>query len=161
MQKSDFERLFRYDAWANREAHRSIHAASGAPAKSARLLGHIVGAEWLWRSRLQEQESAWAVWPEVTLERCAAEIDALAQSWERYLADLREEDLGRSASYRNSKGEPWTSRVDDILTHVVMHSAYHRGQIAAEVRASGGQPAYTDFIHAVRRGLIGPRGGER
>ena len=42
----------------------------------------------------------------------------------------------------------------DILAHVVLHSAYHRGQIAAAVRAGGGEPAYTDMIHAVRQGLV-------
>jgi uncharacterized damage-inducible protein DinB len=41
-----------------------------------------------------------------------------------------------------------------VLTHVVMHSAYHRGQIATHMRASGQTPAYTDFIHGVRQGLI-------
>jgi uncharacterized damage-inducible protein DinB len=32
--------------------------------------------------------------------------------------------------------------------HVLLHSAHHRGQIAFELRASGQEPAYTDFIHA-------------
>jgi len=44
--------------------------------------------------------------------------------------------------------------VEDILTHVTIHSAYHRGQIASDLRAAGQAPAYTDFIHAVRLGLI-------
>jgi uncharacterized damage-inducible protein DinB len=44
--------------------------------------------------------------------------------------------------------------VQDVLTHVVLHSAYHRGQIASQMRAGGEQPAYTDFIHAARQGLI-------
>ncbi len=44
--------------------------------------------------------------------------------------------------------------MEDILTHVVLHSAYHRGQIASQVRSGGEQPAYTDFIHAARQGLI-------
>jgi len=35
-----------------------------------------------------------------------------------------------------------------------MHSTYHRGQIASAVREAGGAPAYTDYIHAVRQGLI-------
>ncbi len=30
----------------------------------------------------------------------------------------------------------------------------HRGQVASDVRASGGVPAYTDYIHALRQGLI-------
>jgi uncharacterized damage-inducible protein DinB len=45
--------------------------------------------------------------------------------------------------------------VDDVLTHVILHSAYHRGQIASAVRAGGETPAYTDLIHAVRQGLVG------
>jgi uncharacterized damage-inducible protein DinB len=35
-----------------------------------------------------------------------------------------------------------------------MHSAYHRGQAALEMRAAGIQPAYTDFIHGVRQGFV-------
>ena len=57
-------------------------------------------------------------------------------------------------TYKNSKGEAWTSAVEDILVHVTTHSAYHRGQIAADLRAAGIQPPYTDYIHAVRQGLI-------
>jgi len=44
--------------------------------------------------------------------------------------------------------------VQDILTHVLLHSVYHRGQIAADLRAGGAQPPYTDFIHAARQNLI-------
>ena len=50
--------------------------------------------------------------------------------------------------------ERFRSSLHDILMHVIMHSAYHRGQIAADMRASGAEPVYTDFIHAVRQGLI-------
>jgi uncharacterized damage-inducible protein DinB len=35
-----------------------------------------------------------------------------------------------------------------------MHSSYHRGQIAADMRAAGVTPAFTDFIHAVRQGFV-------
>ena len=49
----------------------------------------------------------------------------------------------------------WLARIrHDILSHVLRHSHYHRGQIASAVREAGGTPAYTDFIHAVRTGLI-------
>ncbi len=71
-----------------------------------------------------------------------------------FLGQLSPAGLLETVVYKNSKGEPWTSTVEDILTHVVLHSAYHRGQIASLMRAGGEQPAYTDFIHAVRQGLI-------
>jgi uncharacterized damage-inducible protein DinB len=37
-----------------------------------------------------------------------------------------------------------------VLLHVVSHGAYHRGQIASDLRNSGGEPVLTDFIHWVR-----------
>ena len=58
--------------------------------------------------------------------------------------------LGTSVAYVNSKGEHFTSSVSDIITHVLAHGSYHRGQIASSLRDAGHEPAYTDFIHAVR-----------
>jgi uncharacterized damage-inducible protein DinB len=63
-------------------------------------------------------------------------------------------DLVRSVAYVNSKGEDWTTAVDDILFHVVLHSTYHRGQVAHVLRAGGATPAYTDYVHCVRSGLV-------
>jgi uncharacterized damage-inducible protein DinB len=94
-----------------------------------------------------------AVWPDLDLEQCAAGVARLAGKWPGYLGTLRDEDLEESIGYRNTRGEYWTSTIADILTHVTMHGSYHRAQIAAAVRENGGEPAYTDFIHAVRQGL--------
>jgi uncharacterized damage-inducible protein DinB len=37
------------------------------------------------------------------------------------------------------------------LDYALFHAAYHRGQIALQMRSAGMGPAYTDFIHAVRQ----------
>jgi uncharacterized damage-inducible protein DinB len=37
-----------------------------------------------------------------------------------------------------------------MLTHVAMHGSYHRGQIAAALRAGGDIPSPTDYIAFVR-----------
>ena len=151
---TDFKRLLAYDAWANREALSSLRASGAPPPKAMRALAHLVGAGRLWIARLEEsREMPPAVWPELSLEEAAAEVEELARRWKRFL----ESDGARPArtvSYTNSKGEPWTSSVADILMHVVLHGSYHRGQIASEVRAAGFTPAYTDYIEAVRRGLV-------
>jgi uncharacterized damage-inducible protein DinB len=94
------------------------------------------------------------VWPDFTLQQCELQSRELPQLWHDFLASMAEADLGRTFEYKNSKGESWSSRVDDVLMHVIMHSAYHRGQIAADMRAAGLTPAYTDYIHGVRRGLV-------
>jgi uncharacterized damage-inducible protein DinB len=114
-------------------------------------MAHIIGAEVLWLSRMEGAPSELPVWPELTVEQCQARLAKLSSE----LGDLeRFEPLNRPVSYTNSKGEPWTSMVEEILTHLVIHSAYHRGQIASDLRAAGQEPAYTDYIHAVRQGLL-------
>lgn len=145
-------RLFRHDAWANLETLGSLERRASPP--GLRWLGHIIGAELLWLGRLTGEPSDLPVWPELDLDGCGRRLEQLAGVWPRYLGGLSVDDLADSVGYRNTLGEFWTNTVDDILTHVVAHSAYHRGQIAAAVRAAGGEPAYTDFIHAVRRGLV-------
>jgi uncharacterized damage-inducible protein DinB len=147
-------RLFSYDEWANREVLNSLQALAVPPARSINLLAHIVSAERLWLERLLVQKQTLPVWPQFPLEQCELEVDQLPGLWKSYLASLGEAGLSASLGYRNTKGDSLTSQKQDILLHVVMHSAYHRGQIAADMRAAGFTPAYTDFIHAVRQGFV-------
>ena len=149
-----FTRLFTYDAWANHEVLTALRSSNGPPAHALKLAAHVLAAERLWLARLEQKDPDIPVWPEFTIEECQDLASGLSQLWTSYLAASSEADLGKSVSYRNSKGENWSSRKGDILMHVVMHSAYHRGQIAADMRAVGLTPAYTDFIHSVRQGFV-------
>jgi uncharacterized damage-inducible protein DinB len=144
------QRLFAYDDWANREVLRGLRASQTE--RSRKLLAHILSAERLWWQRLGGKPQTLPVWPDLGLDQCESEIAALALDWKRELDGNT--DLAREIAYRNSKGESFLSHEDDILLHVITHSAYHRGQIAADLRAAGIAPAYTDFIHAVRQGFI-------
>jgi uncharacterized damage-inducible protein DinB len=146
-------RLLEHDRWANAETLRLLQDGI-APPKAVRWMGHIIGAEHLWLARLHQEAPTMSVWPDIDLDGCQARLEELDQLWPEYLAKLEEDDLEDGRAYRNSIGEFWTSTVGDILTHVAMHSSYHRGQIASAVREGGGTPAYTDFIHAVRQGFI-------
>jgi uncharacterized damage-inducible protein DinB len=147
-------RQFAYDAWANREVLVAIGASRAARERSLELMAHIIAAERLWLERLKQAPQSTAVWPQVGIEECEARATELAALWREYLELMTAGDLSQSVSYKNSKGEAWTNSILDILTHVILHSAYHRGQIASHMRANGQTPAYTDFIHGVREGLI-------
>jgi uncharacterized damage-inducible protein DinB len=149
-------RQFLYDAWANGEVLAVIKAARSGPPplRPLQLLAHILSAGRLWLERLRHQPQSLPVWPEFNLDQCEAQTNELAALWREYFAQLSSSALSEKITYRNSKGEAWSSTVQDVLTHVVLHSAYHRGQIAGLMRAGGQAPAYTDFIHAVRQGLI-------
>lgn len=146
-------REFAYDEWANRETLGAIRA-NGADERSLQLMAHILAAEQLWLERLKQQPQSVPVWPNPDLAHCEALAAEMGRLWLEYLDLITAGDVSQSVSYKNSKGEAWTSTIVDILTHVIMHSAYHRGQIASHMRESGQTPAYTDFIHGVRQGWV-------
>lgn len=149
-----YVQLVSYDGWANLEVIGGFRAAGNAPERSLKFMAHIVAAEHLWRARMLGIESPFSVWPELTLERCEEQARQLPGLWREFLGDDSAGWLDRMVSYKNSKGESYKNIVRDILTHVFMHSAYHRGQIAIDMREAGHVPAYTDFIHGVRQGLV-------
>jgi uncharacterized damage-inducible protein DinB len=146
------KRQFIYDGWANREVLKAIRAAGDGDKRSLQLMAHILAASRVWLERLKQVPQSVPVWPQSDLAACESEAKKLECEWLDYLNSVS--DLSQSVTYKNTKGESWSSSIGDVLTHVLMHSVYHRGQIASHMREQGHTPAYTDFIHAVRQGYI-------
>lgn len=144
----NFPRLFTYDAWANRASIAALPQVP--PARALAILAHIAGSQRTWLSRLTGRPSPLVVWPSLTRDECAAELTRDATEWNAYLAT--NPDLSSCVTYTNQEGERVTVSIDEILTHVVMHSAYHRGQLAMLTRDAGATPAHTDFVFAARTG---------
>jgi uncharacterized damage-inducible protein DinB len=147
-----FHRQFAWHQWANRQALSSL--AGVADPRPLAWMSHVIGADWLWLGRVEGGEEPSLVWPDLTAQECMVELDQLTPRWHFFLSSLSPDDMESRITYVNSKGEQWENNVADILQHVVAHGAYHRGQVAAAVRAAGATPAYTDYIHAVRQGLL-------
>jgi uncharacterized damage-inducible protein DinB len=160
MDNNDFLRMFTYDYWANCECIAAIRTSVSVPSDTIARMAHILSAQKLWLERILQQPQSTPVWPVATPGDCSALADGMSAAWRKYLDPpvagnrIESGSLGSQVEYRNSKGEPWSSRVEDILMHVLFHSAYHRGQIALQMRSSGIAPPYTDFIHAVRQGFV-------
>lgn len=144
---TEFQGKFSYNAWANREAWKSIQG----PGPSLRWLGHIIGVEWLWLARLKDGTPDIPVWPEWSVEECREGMVHLPRAWQEYLFGAPPGGMAETVSYVDVQGKSWTNRVEDVLAQALLHSAYHRGQIAADVRASGRDPALTDYMHFLRQ----------
>ncbi len=145
-------RQFVYEGWANREVLKAIRAAGNGDKRSLQLMAHILAAGRVWLERLRQIPQSVPVWPQSGLAGCEVEAKQLESQWLEYLKSAVE--LSQAVTYKNTKGESWSSSIGDVLTHVLMHSAYLRGQIASHMREQGHTPAYTDFIHAVRQGHV-------
>jgi uncharacterized damage-inducible protein DinB len=150
---TDYARLFAYDRWANDEVLRVLIGIAEPPQRAIKVMAHIVGTQYVWYTRMTATPNDVPVWPDWTVKQTASAVHAIATKWTEIM-QRGDDFFRREFSYTNSKGEKWTSRNDDVLMHVIMHGAYHRGQIAAAIRAGGNEPPYTDYVQATRAGLL-------
>ena len=144
-------RLFDHMYWADA---RVLERLRSAPEPAAvRLLAHVLGAEEVWLTRLHGKDSRHLkVWPSFDVAGCEDASRATREGFQRYLAELDERSLPDIVEYTNQQGEPFHTPRIDILTHVVTHGVYHRGQIAQTLRLAGHEPVITDFIVWSRTG---------
>jgi uncharacterized damage-inducible protein DinB len=144
------QRLHRYDYWANGLTIESLRDVDDS-GYSLRVFGHILNAQEVWLKRLRcEDSSRVAIWDQSQYDECEERLERLAGAISQHLDDLTNDDMDERLAYTNQWGESFESTRFDILVHLFTHSHYHRGQIAASVRHTGGKPAATDFIFAVR-----------
>lgn len=145
--------LHAWNAWANRTLRDALAAVPVPPPKAVRLLGHLVGCNELWLTRLRCEPPP-EVWPTLALDACAARLEALVPAWDAQL-DADAARLAAPVAYVNSQGVAWTSTVQDVLLHVPLHDAHHRGQVAQLLVQAGYAVPSVDYVHAVRTGAIG------
>ncbi len=148
------KRSLAYDSWANRCVADTLRGLESIPKDILSLFGHLVAAQQLWLDRVHGDESSIAVWPDLSFDEIDERLRLVADAWKLLLENQREDKLLRPIAYTNSRGAPWANRVEEIMHHVALHSAHHRGQIALFMRQSGIDPPLTDFIHAVRMGQL-------
>ncbi|MBI1913241.1 MAG: damage-inducible protein DinB [Planctomycetes bacterium] len=148
-----FTKLLRYTAWADRCILAALRELPAAQQEALPLFAHVLAAEHVWLSRVYGAEARLAVWPQLSLEECAALAGENAAGYEELLQGLGAEELVKPVRYRNTKGVEFVTPLDDILTHVVVHGGYHRGQVARAIGRAGGTTISTDYITFVREGL--------
>jgi uncharacterized damage-inducible protein DinB len=151
--KEHYLRLFRHADWANRRVLALLQSVNEPPEKARRLFAHVLASEQVWLARLRGEDSTTLeIWPELSLEKCAALVEKNSVAYRTYFKALPDASLSDVITYRNSKGIQFRTLVMDVFTHVSVHGSYHRGQIAQTMRNAGHEPVNTDFITFVREG---------
>jgi len=141
-------RLYEHLAWADQEVLESLASTQRPPAEAIKLLGHVLAAERFWLARIRREDlSGLVVWPEAqSLDQCRQRLAENRTGYQSLVAGLGDEDLAATVSYRTTRGDQFENALEDILLHVALHGAHHRGQIAAMARHVGLEPASTDYI---------------
>jgi uncharacterized damage-inducible protein DinB len=146
------QQLLAYNEWANNRAIQFLKDDQNARPNALRPLIHLLIAEkeWLMRFTQNRDTTGANFWPEISLSDCEALANEVHRAYAELVNSLTEEKLDAVATYENSKGVGYETKYRDIFLHVLLHSAYHRGQVAMALRAAGGTPANTDYIAFVR-----------
>jgi uncharacterized damage-inducible protein DinB len=141
--------LFAYNDWANR---RILVAVKGSTSdRSRQLLAHLLITEMEYYERLFGKDSTgFNFWPELTVEDCGELARAVASAYEKLLRRFDEEGLELKAKYRTSEGFPYENTYREMITHVLMHSSIHRGNIMLKLREDGFDPPKIDYIIYLR-----------
>jgi uncharacterized damage-inducible protein DinB len=143
-------KLFDHLEWADARVLEGLRADPGSDPRALELYAHVLGAEHVWLTRIQQRPARVAVWPTLSLDQCATLAAENAAGFRALLGGLADGDLAREVPYVNSAGQSFRSAIGDMLLQVALHGAYHRGQVALVVRAAGGTPSPTDYIAFVR-----------
>jgi uncharacterized damage-inducible protein DinB len=146
-----------YDRWANL---RLLRASSelGWEAFQVRVGGsfpslhetfvHLLWAEHLWLERWQGSSIA------LTLDGGSfPDPESLIAAFERvhtkqldYLRGLPSFGADQVMTYVNFQGQTWRYPLREMVQHLVIHSAYHRGQAATQLRLLDAVPPQTDYL---------------
>lgn len=168
----DVRELYAYNRWANgrileavsRLDRESFEKDLGSSFPSVRdTLTHILAAEWVWLSRWMGRSPTGVpdAWDLATLEALRAMWAEVERDQEAFLLGLSEEDLDGVIEYRDTKGQPFSNPLREMLRHVVNHSTYHRGQVVTMLRRLGAEPPSTDLIRYYRERAGSPAGTGR
>jgi uncharacterized damage-inducible protein DinB len=155
MQTSEYRTLLRHMEWADALIWNAV-LKLGPANQDQRLLDrlyHLHSVQWAYLKVWQKQPLTYR---ELASFKDLAAMAPWARSYHRELSlfaeTLEGAALGRDVEF------PWADQVvkqfgsaapatlGESILHVVLHSTYHRGQIATRVRELGGEPPLTDLI---------------
>jgi uncharacterized damage-inducible protein DinB len=121
----------RFTKWADNLLLKAVR--ENMPSRTE-TLEHVFMAERIWLARIEGTDPA-------------GSFEEWEKLHERWLALAESErDWARVIRYRTLAGVASSSPLWQIVLHVANHGSYHRGQVAAALRAAGFAPPGTDLI---------------
>jgi uncharacterized damage-inducible protein DinB len=144
-------KLLAHMRWADALVADTLEGAPTPDAEAERLFAHVASVEHLWYARIVGRPADYAVWPSLTPAASRALASRHATLLEQLVTGADHGVLATLVAYRNSAGREYRTSISDIVTHVAMHGSHHRGQIVRQLRASGIEPPYVDYVQFTRR----------
>lgn len=153
MMKEHFYKLFKFNHWANETVVEFLLEKNIQEDKILSIASHIYLAQENWYWRTVGRQTDLPVWDLKTLNEIAEQTSASDQKWLDLISSMDDPGFEGILKYANMAGQPHMNTVQDVLTHVINHATYHRGQIIYLIRDKGIKPPSTDYIRYARQFL--------
>jgi uncharacterized damage-inducible protein DinB len=109
--------------------------------------GHLIAARRRWLHRLGKWPELPPIFPtELTIAELTRQFAETEAAWVAYLNSLGEDDLARVIEWTAPNGQKFRWDIEGILTQMLIHAPYHRGQLAQLVALLGGKAVDTDYL---------------
>jgi uncharacterized damage-inducible protein DinB len=162
MTRDDILFLFGYHYWASAHILDRLDCvgpdqfdAPAPPGSLRAILLHILGADVVWRQRMQEGLSPGKM-PDFDDLQTPADLRA---AWtahqtvmQAYLTGLTDADLRGTFRFRRTNGEELEYELGRALAHVVNHGTQHRAEAAMLLTSYGCSPGDLDMSLYLREG---------
>jgi uncharacterized damage-inducible protein DinB len=137
--------LFDYDRWATERQLAAVEKINedkyvknlGSSHGGLRgTLVHMYAAEEIWFARWNGRSPS-ALTTEADIPAFGVLVDrwrTLQEDMRRFALGLREQGVSEVVEYRDTKGNPYSQPLEELIRHVINHATYHRGQITTMLR---------------------------
>ncbi|MBB2150413.1 DinB family protein [Pedobacter gandavensis] len=132
--KDYFLKLLAFDHWTNVRLVQSMQTATTVPQRAKDLFNHLLATTRVWRSRMVGEMQDVEVWENFEAQDWPQLLDQNYQLMVGFLEQLEAADFQRQVQYYNTKGVSYETLISDILTHLIVHSGYHQGQIVSLIK---------------------------
>ena len=150
--------LFKYKAWSNDQLFVELAKVDATTQPEARhnairLLNHIYVVDQIFAAHLSgavQSFTATNTTDTPTLEGLRDGVAMLDAWYVDYSANLSPEQLAETVAFTFTDGDKGVMSREEILTHVSLHGAYHRGGAGRIMTQAGTPPPrdlYTRFLH--------------
>jgi uncharacterized damage-inducible protein DinB len=126
-----------FEYWATSELIKSMKNAKPLEDRALLLLSHILSSARIWLNRINGETSTVGMFQERTLSECTAQMEENRNLWLNYLSTIEEAEMYRVFEFIFPvDGSKKRISVIDGITHLMYHSAYHKGQIVTLLKGT-------------------------
>ena len=145
--KAYFKQLFEHEYWANLKVLETLIIANEPPQRAIEIFSHTIATQRIWFDRINGNKNEPKIWE---LFDSSIMLELLEINFADLSKLLDNQDINQLIAYQNSKGEHHTNTINQILTHLALHAAYHRGQVTLLLKNQVDNLPTTDYIFYIR-----------